>query len=112
MNPQLQQAAGSPFWQLAFISFAVVLVLFEILRGWRRGLARQLARLGALIAAYFAGFFGGKLIVPLVRPFFKMPDIALSILAGAVLALVVYATINALGTILFRRTRQHEFALV
>lgn len=112
MNPRLEQAAGSPLWQLVFVSFAIVLVLFEILRGWRRGIARQLARLGALIAAYFAAFFGGKLIVPLLRPFFKIPDIALSILAGAVLALVVYAVINGLGTILFRRTRQHDSAMV
>lgn len=110
MNPQLQQAAGSPLWQLAFISFAVVLVLFEILRGWRRGLPRQVARLGALIAAYFSAYFGGQFIVPLVRPFFKIPDVVMSILAGAVLALIIYAVINSLGTILFRRTSQHQSA--
>ena len=112
MTPQLQQAAGSPLWQLVFISFAVVLVLFEVLRGWRRGLARQVARLGALIAAYFAAYFGGHLLVPLVRPFVKLPDVVMSILAGAVLALIIYAVINSLGTILFRRTSQHQSAFV
>jgi hypothetical protein len=112
MNSQLQQAAGSPVWQLVFISFAIVLILFEILRGWRRGIARQLARLGALTAAYFAAFFGGRLVVPLLRPLLKVPDIIMSILAGAVLALIVYAVINGLGTILFRRTRQHGSTLV
>jgi uncharacterized membrane protein required for colicin V production len=112
MTPQLQQAVGSPLWQLAFISFAVVLVLFEVLRGWRRGLARQIARLGALVAAYFAAYFGGHLLVPLVRPFLKLPDVVMSILAGAVLALVIYAVINSLGTILFRRTSQHQSAFV
>jgi uncharacterized membrane protein required for colicin V production len=112
MNPQLQQAAGSPIWQLVFVSFAIVLVLFEVLRGWRRGIARQFARLGALIAAYFAAFFGGKLVLPLLRPFLKIPDVALSVVAGGVLAFVIYAIINGLGTILFRRTRQHESALV
>jgi uncharacterized membrane protein required for colicin V production len=112
MTPPFQEAAGSTLWQLAFISFAVVLVLFEILRGWRRGIARQVARLGALIAAYFAAYFGGHLIVPLVRPFFQIPDVVLSILAGAVLALIIYAVVNSLGTILFRRTSQHQSALV
>jgi hypothetical protein len=112
VNSQLQQAAGSPLWQLVFISFAVVLVLFEVLRGWRRGIARQLARLGALIAAYFAAFFGGRFIVPLARPFLKMPDAIMSVLAGALLALLIYAVINSLGTILFRRTSQHESAFV
>jgi uncharacterized membrane protein required for colicin V production len=112
MNPQLQQAAGSPIWQLVFVSFAIVLILFEVLRGWRRGIARQFARLGALVAAYFVAFFGGKLVVPLLRPFLKIPDVALSVVAGGALALIVYTIINTLGTILFRRTRQHESAFV
>jgi len=108
MNSQIQAAAGSPLWQLAFVSFAVVLILLEVLRGWRRGVARQLARFGALMAAYVAGFYGGRFVAPLAKVFFKMPDAILSILAGAVLALAVYAIINGLGTILFKRTSQHE----
>lgn len=109
---EIHTAAGSPIWQLVFISFAIVLILFEILLGWRRGIARQVARLGALVAGYFAAFFGGKLVLPLIRPFFKMPDFVLSILAGTALALIVYAIINGLGTIFFRRTSQHESVLV
>jgi uncharacterized membrane protein required for colicin V production len=105
---QTNLAAGSPLWQIVFISFALVLILFEILRGWRRGVARQLARLGALIAAYFVAFFGGKFLLPLVKPFFSLPDAVLSILAAAVLALAVYAVINGLGTMLFKRTGQHD----
>jgi len=112
LNPQIQQTAGSPLWQVVFVSFALLLILFEVLRGWRLGVARQLARLVALIAAYFAAFFGGKFAVPIVRPFFKMPDALLSILAGAVLALMIYAIINGLGAIWFKRTRQHDSFLV
>jgi Colicin V production protein len=112
MNSQLQQAAGSPVWQLFFISFALVLVLFEIFRGWKRGIARQLARLGGLIAAYFAAFYVGQFAVPLLRPVLKMPDAILSVLAGAALAGVVYVIITGLGTILFKRTSQHNSAFV
>ncbi len=112
MRPELQAAAGSPVWQLIFISFAAVLILFEVLRGWRRGLARQLARLGALMAAYFVAFFGGKMIVPIARPLIKMPDIALSIIGGALLAILVYTIISTLGCMLFRRTSQHDSAVV
>jgi uncharacterized membrane protein required for colicin V production len=108
MNSLASSAAGSPIWQLVFISFAVILVLFEILRGWRRGVARQLVRLGGLVAAYFAGFYCGQLIVPMLRPFVTLPDFALSILSGAALALIVYGAVNALGTIFFRRTNQHD----
>jgi len=112
MNSVTPAASGSPVWQIVFLSFAAVLVVFEVLRGWRRGGARQLVRLGALAAAYFAAFFGGKLFAPLAKPLVKMPDALLPIVVGAVLALVIYAFINGLGTVLFRRTSQHDSAVV
>ena len=108
MNTQLQQAAGSPLWQLVFISFAIVLVLFQVVRGWRLGVMRQFARIVALIAAYAAAFFGGRFIVPVARPFLKMPDVVISILGGAVLAILVYAIISSLGRLLFKRTGQQN----
>lgn len=111
MRPELQTVAGSPLWQAVFISFGVILVLFEVARGWRLGLMRQLVRVAALVAAYAAAFYGGRLVVPLVRPFLKMPDIVLSILGGALLALVVYASITSLGMIFFRRASQQNASL-
>jgi uncharacterized membrane protein required for colicin V production len=96
MNTPAAPPNGSPVWQIVFISFAVVLVLFEILRGWNRGIARQLARLAALIAAYFAAFFGGAPLVPILRPYINMPDRVVSIIAGALLALIIYALVNLL----------------
>ncbi|HEY4285018.1 MAG TPA: CvpA family protein [Chthoniobacterales bacterium] len=110
MNPPLAPAPGSHLWQLVFISFAVVLVLFEVLRGWNRGVARQLARLAALIAAYFAAFFGGTFMVPLARPFVNLPDRIVSIAAGAVLALVIYAIINGIAAVMFKKTKQYDSA--
>jgi hypothetical protein len=95
-------------WQTVFVSFAVVLILFQLIRGWRLGLMRQLVRLGALMTAYAAALFGGRLILPLARPFVKMPDFVLSILAGAILALLLYAIITSLGTMLFKRTAQQD----
>ena len=112
VNPELQAVAGSPLWQAVFISFAVVLILFEVVRGWRLGLLRQLVRVAALAAAYAAAVFGGGLLVPIARPFLKMPDIVLSILAGAVLALVIYAFVTSMGMVLFKRTGQQNSKLV
>jgi hypothetical protein len=112
VRSELQTVAGSPLWQAVFISFGVVLVLFEVVRGWRLGLMRQLVRVAALVAAYAAAFYGGRTVVPLVRPFLKMPDIVLSILGGAVLALCVYASIISLGMISFRRTGQQNASLL
>jgi uncharacterized membrane protein required for colicin V production len=112
MNPQIQSVAGSPLWQIVFVSFALVLIVFEVLRGWRRGLPRQVARLAALIAAYFAAFFGGKFLAPLLGMFVRMPDALLSIFAGAIFALIVYAVISGIGSAMFRRTNQHDSLIV
>jgi Colicin V production protein len=112
VNPELQAVAGSPLWQAVFISFAIVLILFEVVRGWRLGLLRQLVRVAALAAAYAAAVFGGRLLVPIARPFLKMPDLVLSILAGAVLALVIYAFVTSMGMVLFKRTGQQDSKLV
>lgn len=112
MNPPLQQTVGSPLWQLVFISFAVVLILFEIVRGWRLGLMRQVMRVIAIVAAYAAAYLGGQLLVPIARPLLKIPDVVLSILCGALLALIVYFVITSVGTIVFKRTRQQGSAIV
>jgi Colicin V production protein len=104
--------AGSPLWQVVFISFAVILILFEVVRGWRLGLMRQITRLLALGAAYAAALLGGSLFVPVARSFFKMPDPVLSILCGALLAFAAYALVSGVGAILFKRTTQQESGLV
>jgi colicin V production protein len=100
--------AGSPVWQTVFLSFAIVLILFEIVRGWRLGIIRQLMRVAAVAAGYAAAYFGGDLLVPLLRSSLKMPDMIISALGGAILAVVAYGIIASLGTILFKRTAQQS----
>ena len=97
---------------MIFVSFALVLILFEVVRGWRRGAVRQVVRLFALGAAYAVAFFGGRMLLPLLRPFLPAPDFFISIVAGAILALVVYAGITTLGAILFKRTGQQGAGIV
>ncbi|CAN5391453.1 hypothetical protein BH20VER3_BH20VER3_20690 [soil metagenome] len=104
--------AGSPLWQIIFVSCALLLIAFEIVRGWRLGLVRQLVRLLALGAAYAVAFFGGRWLLPILRPFLRMPDLFITILAGAILALIVFALINTLGAILFKRTGQQTAGLI
>ncbi len=106
------QTAGSHGWQLIFISFAAVLILLEMVRGWRLGLLRQLVRMVAVIAAYACAIYAGQAIVPFARSIFKMPDAVLSVIGGAVLAFLVYSIITTLGTVLFKRTGQHGARVV
>jgi uncharacterized membrane protein required for colicin V production len=112
-EPQATSAAsGSLLWQVVFLSFAVVLILFEVVRGWRLGLLRQLIRLVALVAAYAAALFGGKLLVPLARPLLKMPDFVLSALGGAALGFIAYGTLSGVGAVLFKRTGEQDSRVV
>ena len=95
-------------WQLIFISLGVVIVLLEMVRGWRLGLMRQLVRIVALLAGYVCAIYAGRNVVPLVRTFLRMPDALLSIVAGSLLALLAYMIITMLGTVLFKRTGQQD----
>jgi hypothetical protein len=104
--------SGSTLWQTVFVSFAAVLLLFEVVRGYRLGLPRQLMRGAAVIAAYAAAYFGGNLMLPLLRPILKWPDFIVSMIGGALLALVVYGVIASLGSLLFKRTAQHRSGAV
>jgi hypothetical protein len=108
MTPSTDAANGSMLWQTVFVSFAVVLILFEIIRGWRLGFMRQLVRILAVTIAYASGIFGGRLLVPVFRPFLRVPDIVVTALAGAILAIVVYSIVSNLGRLFFRRTSQHS----
>ncbi|MDQ6859943.1 MAG: CvpA family protein [Verrucomicrobiota bacterium] len=106
MKPDL--VSGSPLWQTIFFSVAALVMLLQILRGWRLGLPRQLVRLAALVGAYSAALLGGRMLIPLLRPMIKVPDFAVSALGGAILAMIVYSVVNTLGTILFKRTGQQQ----
>jgi hypothetical protein len=68
--------------------------------------------LGALIAAYFAGWFASKFFGPLLGTVIRLPDALLSIFAGAIFAIIIYAIISGIGSALFRRTNQHESLVV
>ncbi len=110
MKPDL--VTPSHLWQTVFVSFAVVLVLFEIVRGWRLGLPRQLVRIAAVVVAYSTGLFGGRLLLPILRPLLKIPDFVISTIGGAILALVAYSVITGVGRIVFKRTGQQESGAV
>lgn len=98
--------AGSSVWQAAFWSFAVILILLEVIRGWRLGIMRQLMRVVAIVAAYAAAYFGGDMVVPFLRSAINLPDMVISAIAGAILAVAIYGVISSLGSILFKRTAQ------
>src|SRR5437660_11221191 len=106
-NPQPATVA-EPGWQYVFISLAVVIILLEIIHGWRIGLVRQLVRVIAIIVAYSCAFFGARATVPIMRSFFKLPDPILALPGGAILAAILFAAINLPGAFLFNTRAQQQ----
>jgi hypothetical protein len=105
-------AAGSTNWQLVFASLAVVILLLEIIHGWRLGLIRQLVRVIAILVAYSCGFFAAGATVPLLRPHLKFPDPILAAVGGASLAFILFAAINLIGAFLFKKTAQQPSPII
>jgi Colicin V production protein len=103
---------ASPLWQTVFVSFALLLILFETIRGWRLGVVRQVVRLLALVLAYAGALLGGRILLPVLRPLLRLPDLFLSIFAGAILAVAIYALVNFVGALLFKRTGQQPGGLI
>jgi uncharacterized membrane protein required for colicin V production len=101
-----------PGWQFVFGSLAVVVLLLEIIHGWRLGLVRQLVRVIAIVVAYSCAFFAARATVPLMHSFFKLPDPILAVLGGAILAAVLFTAINLIGAFLFKKTAQQQSRLV
>jgi hypothetical protein len=99
-------------WQLVFVSLAVVILLLEIVHGWRLGLIRQLVRVIAIIVAYSCGFFAANATIPIMRSYLKLPDPILAILGGAILAFILFAAINLIGAFLFKKTAQHSSPVI
>jgi Colicin V production protein len=104
--------ASSSTWQLVFVSLAVVILLLEVIHGWRLGLIRQLVRVIAIIVAYSCGFFAAGATVPLLRPHLKLPDPILAAVGGAILAFILFAAINLIGAFFFKKTAQQSSSII
>lgn len=98
-------------WQAVFLGGAALLVLIEIVHGWRRGIMRQAVGLAGLALAYWVAVVGTPPLVPLLRPL-GLPDFALTVATGLCLALFVFLGINAAGIVLFRKTKEQGLFLV
>jgi uncharacterized membrane protein required for colicin V production len=110
-NPRPAATSGSN-WQIVFVSLAVVILLLEVIHGWRLGLIRQLVRVIAIIVAYSCGFFAAGATVPLLRPHLKLPDPILAAVGGTILAFILFAAVNLIGAFLFKKTAQQPSPVI
>ncbi len=88
-----------------------VLLLYEIISGWRQGVVRQLVSLAALAA----GWFGGCAVAPKAGRFLGftgLPDLVLQPLGGVVAGVVIFVAVRFMGRVLFRRTSEQGLGVI
>src|SRR3954447_15508968 len=103
---------GSEYWRNVFFAVAGGCILLSFLRGWRQGLLRQLL-------VPLAGF-GATVLVLLVTPNASgylhqnalVPASISGLLLGVTIWLVIYNLLVFVGGIIFKRTRDQDFAIV
>jgi hypothetical protein len=103
---------GSEFWRTSFFALAGSWIVLSIFRGWTQGILRQLlvplAVLGASIVAVLVGPSASGYIHDSTR----LPASVSALLLGFALWLFTYNFLVFAGGIIFKRTRDQDFALV
>jgi hypothetical protein len=102
---------GSEYWRNLFLALAGIWILFSIFRGWIQGILRQLVPLAILGASLAV-----VLLVPAVSGFFhdrtRLSGPISTIALGAGAWLFVYSLLLFAGGIIFKRTRDQDFAVL
>ena len=103
---------GSEYWRNVFLALAAGWIFLSFLRGWVQGVLRQLL---APLA-----FLGATAVVVLVAPAVsayiqlgtQLPASISSLLLALALWLFAYNLLVLVGRIIFKRTRDQDFAIV
>ncbi len=89
-----------------------VLLLWNLIRGWRAGPARMAVAFGAVAAGYLAALLGGDMLVAPMRALLGYPDIVLLAVGRAIAGMLGYFLVVGLGAVLFKRTSQQGVGLL
>ena len=90
---------------------AVLWLLASTWKGWTRGLVRQAVSLAALMAAVTAGMYIGPVLAPAL-PAIGFPRFLRPLVAGALVAFLIWCMVAAVSTIVFRRTDEQGVGVV
>ncbi len=89
-----------------------VVLLWNFIRGWRAGPARMAVAFGAVAAGYIGALFLGEAMVSPLRPLLGFPDLILLAVGRALVGVLCYLLVVALGAVLFKRTSQQGVGLL
>ena len=90
---------------------AVFWLLASTWKGWSRGLIRQAVSLAALMGAVAAGFYIGPILAPAL-PAIGFPRFLRPLVAGSLVAFLIWGTLTSMSAIVFRRTDEQGVGVV
>lgn len=90
---------------------ALVWLLGSVWRGWKRGVIRQAVSLVALAGALGVAIYVGPVLAPAI-PALGFPVFLRPVFAGGLLILLIWGTIAAVSSIVFRKTAEQGVGLV
>jgi hypothetical protein len=97
------------WWQALFFSIAAILIIIQVIHGWRLGVARQVLRLIALVFAYTVVRWKPGIIAPFLQ-LLGIPELMAGVASALTIGLVIYGSINGLSAILLKRTSHQSVA--
>jgi len=97
------------WWRALFFLTAAILILYQVVLGWRLGIVRQISRLIALVLAYVVVRWKPDLLAPVLNSF-GVPELLGSLLSALLSGLTVYALLNGASAILLKRTAHQSLA--
>ncbi len=103
---------ASPFWQGILLLGALLLLLWETWRGWRRGVIRSAVHFCAFVFSGFLGLLAGQATGFVVEKLLPGFGFVAGALVGSALTLIILGLALLLGTILFKRTAQQPSGMV
>ena len=95
-----------------FYVFCGVVLLANLIRGWKAGPARMTVKFGAVAVAYVAAIIFGDILVAPLRTVLAYPDLLLLALSRAIVGSICYILIVGLGAVLFKKTNQQGVGLL
>jgi len=90
---------------------AVFWLLASAWKGWTRGLVRQAVSLAALTVAVAAAFYVGPILAPAL-PAIGFPKFLRPLVAGSLVALLIWGVITAISAVIFKRTDEQGVGVV
>lgn len=100
----------SPFWQNVLLLGALLYLVFEVARGWRRGIVRHAISLFALVVAGIIGYAFAWILGPVADVLLPFAPLVNRLVVGLAAGIGFYIAAAIVSSVLFKSTAQQTVA--